>query len=223
MDTENEPALPVHVVIVTQHQLLRAGLAALLKSDPRVEVVGSAADEYETLHLLDEHHPNVIVLEWHRPVEATLHLIRRIKERLPEVQILVLSGDLSDESVVDAWLAGATGYLQADASPKTLIASIIAVANGALVMAPELAMRVGRLIQERSSGRQATESGLTRRELQLLTHVGQGQVAKEIARELCISEKTVRNHLSHIYQKLGLVDRYQVALYAIKRGLVAVD
>lgn len=223
MGMENEPAFPVRVVIVTQHQLFRAGIAALLQADSRIQVVGSAADENDALRIITEHSPTVLLLELHKPVESALHLIRRVKEQWPLIHIIVLSSEISDETVVDAWLAGATGYLHTDATPATLISSVISVAAGALVMDSELALRVGHLLHQRSTGHGSLASGLTPRELQLLTLVGQGQVAKEIARQLCISEKTVRNHLSHIYSKLGLVDRYQVALYAIKKGLVAVE
>jgi DNA-binding NarL/FixJ family response regulator len=120
-------------------------------------------------------------------------------------------------------MAGADGYLLKDASPGSLVSGVVAVAQGQQVMEPSVARHVTELLSKQSTERRQQYDGLTTRELQLLAMIARGLVAKEIAHEVHISEKTVRNHISNIYRKLGIFDRSQIVLYAIKKGLVTAE
>lgn len=213
----------VRVVVVDDQQLLREGIAALLSADPRVEIVGRCANGQEAIDLTATEHPDVVLTDIRMPVLDGIQAIREIKSRWPEVRVIILSSFVSDGYVVEGLMAGADGYLLKDASPAALISGVIAVAAGEQVIEPSVTHHVMDMLGKEKGERNRVYDGLTPRELQMLAMIARGLVAKEIARELRISEKTVRNHISSIYRKLDIFDRSRIVLYAIKKGLVTAE
>lgn len=174
----------------------------------------------EAIELVAALNPDVVLLDIRMPVMDGIQAIREIKSRWPGVRVVILTSFAYDGYVVEGLMAGADGYLLKDASPASLVSGVLAVAEGQQVMEPSVARHVTELLSKQGSERRRQYDGLTPRELQVLAMMGRGLVAKEIGRELRISEKTVRNHVSNIYRKLGVFDRSQIVLYAIRKGLV---
>lgn len=210
----------VRVIVVDDQCLLREGIAALLGADERIEVVGRCANGQEAIDRTAIEQPDVVLTDIRMPVLDGIQAIREIKARWPRVRVVILSSFVSDGYVVEGLMAGADGYLLKDASPAALIAGVMAVANGEQVIEPSVTQHLAGLLSKQSNERNHCYDGLTPRELQTLAMIARGLVAKEIAHDLRISEKTVRNHVSNIYRKLDIFDRSQIVLYAIKKGLI---
>lgn len=218
----SEMAYPIRVVVVDDQLLLREGIANLLQADPRIQVVGLGGDGQQAIEMVGTLHPEIVLTDIRMPVLDGIQAIREIKARWPEIRVVILTAFVYDGYLVEGLMAGADGYLLKDSSPSALISGIIAVAAGQKVMEPSVAEHVAGLLSKHSAERNHYD-GLTQRELQMVAMIARGLVAKEIAHELHISEKTVRNHISHIYRKLGIFDRSQAVLYAIKKGLVVAE
>lgn len=217
-----EMTFPIRVVVVDDQLLLREGIANLLQADPRIEVVGLGGDGQQAINLVNSLHPDIVLTDIRMPVLDGIQTIREIKARWPDVRVVILTAFVYDGYLVEGLMAGADGYLLKDSSPSALILGIVAVAAGQKVMEPSVAEHIAGLLSKRSAERNHYD-GLTQRELQMVAMIARGMVAKEIAHELHISDKTVRNHISNIYRKLGIFDRSQAVLYAIKKGLVVAD
>lgn len=218
----SEMTYPIRVVVVDDQLLLREGIANLLQADPRIQVVGLGGDGQQAIEMVGTLHPEIVLTDIRMPVLDGIQAIREIKARWPDVRVVILTAFVYDGYLVEGLMAGADGYLLKDSSPSALISGIIAVAAGQKVMEPSVAEHVAGLLGKHSAERNHYD-GLTQRELQMVAMIARGLVAKEIAHELHISEKTVRNHISHIYRKLGIFDRSQAVLYAIKKGLVVAE
>jgi DNA-binding NarL/FixJ family response regulator len=213
----------VRVVVVDDQLLLREGIATLLQSDPRIEIVGRGANGQEAIDMARELRPDIVLVDIRMPTVDGIQAIREIKAQWPEVRAIILTSFVNDGYVVEGLMAGADGYLLKDSSPAALISGIIAVSEGERVLEPGIIKQVTQMLAKQKQERNGAYDGLTARELQMLAMIARGFVPKEIAHELQVSEKTVRNHISHIYHKLGIFDRSQVVLYAIKKGLVAAE
>jgi len=213
----------VRVAVVDDQFLLREGIATLLDLDPRIEVVGRGLNGQEAIDLCGALHPDIVLMDIRMPVLDGIQATREIKGRWPRVRVVILTSYLYDGYVVEGLMAGADGYLLKDTAPAALVSGVITVATGQKVLEPGVAQHVTELLNKRSGERQHIYDGLTNRELQVVSMVARGLVAKEIAHKLRISEKTVRNHISNIYRKLGIFDRSQAVLYAIRKGLVAAE
>jgi DNA-binding NarL/FixJ family response regulator len=216
-------ARPVRVLVVDDQVLLREGVASLLQREPRIAVVGQASNGREAIELTETQHPDVVLIDIRMPVLDGIAATREITARWPGVRVMILTSLVEDGLVIEGLDAGASGYVLKDATPDVLIADVLAVAAGGHVMHPEVARQVASLLGKQNPARRNAYEGLTQRELQILSMLTRGMAAKEIARSVRISEKTVRNHLSHIYSKLGIFDRSQLILWAIKKGLAVLD
>jgi DNA-binding NarL/FixJ family response regulator len=214
---------PIRVAVVDDQLLLREGIATLLAADARIEVVGRGGNGQEAIDLSGTVQPDVVLMDIRMPVLDGMQAIREIKARWPHIRVVILTSFVYDGYVVEGLMAGADGYLLKDASPAALVSGVIAVATGQKVLEPSVAQHVAELLNKHSAERQHAYDGLTQRELQMVAMLARGLVAKEIAHELRISEKTVRNHISNIYRKLGIFDRSQAVLYAIRKGIVAAE
>ena len=214
---------PVRVIVVDDQTLLREGIATLLRGDPRIEVAGQGCNGQEAVDLTASLQPDVVLVDIKMPVMNGIQAVVEIKQRWPSVRVVILTSYVYDGYVVEALMAGADGYLLKDTSLAAFISGIMAVAAGEQVIEPGVARHVAEMLAKQSQERHQCYDGLTPRELQMLAMIARGLVAKEIAHELRISEKTVRNHVSNIYRKLGIYDRSQAVLYAIKKGLVSAD
>lgn len=207
------------VLIVDDQGLFRAGLSKLLEDDPRVQVVGQAADGAEAVKRAAALRPDVILMDLKMPNVDGIEATRQILADHPETKILILTTFDADSYVLQGLRAGASGYVLKNSEPEAIVSSILAVLAGERVMASEVANRVLSMLTGATTQKEFYD-GLTARELDILKLLATGQANKQVARRLGISEKTVRNHVSHIYEKLHIYDRSQAVLYAVRKGLV---
>ena len=203
--------MPIRILIVDDHAVVRQGLRMFLGLDPELEVVGEAGDGVEALEAAERLEPDVVLIDLVMPRLDGIEALRRLRERLPSARAIVLSSFVDDDKLFPAVRAGAAGYLLKDVQPQDLVEAIRTVHRGGALLHPQVAAR---LLEE------MTEDPLTPREREVLVLIGRGMANKVIARELSLSEKTVKAHVSSILSKLGLTDRTQAALYAVRHGLV---
>ena len=212
----------IRVLIVDDHSVVRRGLSALLATEPGIEVAGEAADGREAVERAVELRPDVVIMDLVLPEFDGVEAIRRIRSHIPEIRVLVLTSFGSDEMLFPALKAGALGYLLKDASPEELVRAIRATAKGL----SSLNQTVARRLLAELSGEGLSRPGrdiLTQRETEVLCSLARGLSNDGIAGALHISEATVRTHVSNILFKLGLDNRTQAALYALREGLTTLD
>jgi DNA-binding NarL/FixJ family response regulator len=210
---------PVRVLIADDQTLFRGGLARLLNDDHRVEVVGEAVDGDDACKKAAALRPDVILMDLKMPKCDGMQATQRILQEDPTAKVLVLTTFDTDGYVLQALKAGASGYVLKDSRVDAVVSSILAVYAGERVMASSVANLVLDLLSGAANGKQFYD-GLTVRELEILKLLATGMANKQIAHRLTISEKTVRNHVSNMYEKLNIADRAQAALYAVRKGLV---
>jgi DNA-binding NarL/FixJ family response regulator len=198
----------IRVLVVDDHPVLRSGLAQLLGQAEGVELVGLAAEGSAGVELARTEQPDVVLMDLEMPELDGIEATRRIRDALSETQVVVLTSFSDRERILDALDAGAAGYLLKDAEPEELLRSIRVAAAGQAPLAPQAASA---LVAERREARPATE--LTPREHEVLLMVGEGLPNKLIARRLEISEATVKAHLTRIFERIGVTDRTQAALW----------
>ena len=208
----------IRILIADDHTLVRAGLRALLDSEPGMEVVGEAADGVEAVDKAGSLEPDVILLDLVMPRKDGIEAISGICTADPDARILVLTSYTDDEKVFPAIKAGALGYLLKDSEPQELLQAIRSVYAGEPSLAPTIARKLMRELQQPPDLPPA-ENPLSEREMQVLRLVAQGLSNREIGGRLVVSERTVRAHVSNILEKLHLANRTQAALYAIREGL----
>jgi DNA-binding NarL/FixJ family response regulator len=209
----------VRVLIVDDQALFRSGLARLLSADPRVAIVGEAHDGLDAVTRCAKAAPDVVLMDLKMPTMDGVEATRRILADAPHVRVLILSTFDADSHVLAALKAGASGYLLKDSTPEAVVSSILAVHQGERVMAGAVANRVLEMIDGNTTPKEFYD-GLTAREMEILRLIATGAPNKQIAFRLTISEKTVRNHVSNMYEKLNIYDRSQAVLYAVRKGLV---
>jgi DNA-binding NarL/FixJ family response regulator len=213
----------INVLIVDDQTVVREGLAAILGTDPEIEIVGLAGDGQEAVRLVAETHPDVVLMDLKMPVLNGVQATQRLQRSHPEVYILVLTTYAGDQWVFDALRAGAAGYLLKDTRRDELIAAVKGTVEGKSYLDPSVAAKV---MQQALAGPSAAAPAqqpiepLTERELQVLQLLAQGYSNPAIAQRLHLARGTVRNYVSVILQKLGVSDRTQAAVEALRRGLV---
>ncbi|MBI2756366.1 MAG: response regulator transcription factor [Chloroflexi bacterium] len=211
----------IRVLIVDDHGVVREGLRAYLDLEPDLDVVGEARDGREGLKRTLELSPDVVLMDLLMPNMDGVEATQAIKQARPAVHVIVLTSFVDDEKVVPAIKAGATSYLLKDVAAIDLARAIRGAYAGQAQLHPEVARR---LMQQVTAPRKhEAAADLTEREGEVLRLVAQGRSNKEIARELVVSERTVKGHVSNILGKLGLQDRTQAALYAVRHGLAPND
>jgi len=208
----------IRILIADDHTLVRAGMRALLESEPGMEVIGEAADGVEAVAQAGKLEPDVILLDLVMPRKDGIQAITEICETDSDARILVLTSYTDDEKVFPAIKAGALGYLLKDSEPSELLQAIRSVHAGEPSLAPTVARKLMRELQQ-PPARPLSKHPLSEREVQVLRLVAQGMTNKEIADRLVVSERTVRAHVSNILNKLHLANRTQAALYAVREGL----
>ncbi len=207
----------IRLIIADDHPIVRAGLQGLLASQPDFEVIGEAANGREAVELVRTHRPDVALVDLRMPLLDGVGTTREIKAVSPATHVLVLSTFETDADVLRAIEAGAIGYLLKETPREELFRAVRATARGQSVLSPSVASRlVGRT---RGPG----ERALSARELEVLLHVARGTGNKIIARELRISEATVKTHLLHIFAKLSVDDRTAAVTVALERGIVRLE
>jgi DNA-binding NarL/FixJ family response regulator len=211
----------VRVLIADDQTLFRVGLARLLEEDSRVQIVGQAGDGAEAVKLAGTLKPDVVLMDLKMPNLDGIEATRQIATTLPGVKVLLLTTFEADNHVIQALKAGASGYILKDSKPDSVVSSLLAVMAGERVMASAVANRVLEMLTGTTTPKEFYD-GLTGREIEILKLLAGGMANKQIAYKLKISEKTVRNHVSNMYEKLNIYDRSQAVLYAVRKGLVEI-
>jgi NarL family two-component system response regulator LiaR len=213
----------IRVAIADDHAVVRQGLRTFLELQDEIEVVGEAADGEEAVALVARTEPDVALIDLVMPRVDGIEAIRRIRERCPATRILVLTSFADDHTVLPAVRAGAAGYLLKDVQPPELVTAIRTVHAGEALLAPAVAtMLVEQLAGEDGRSEEGDEH-LTPREREVLAQLARGAPNKVIALELGVSERTVKTHVSNILGKLGMTDRTQAAVHAVRHGIVPKD
>jgi DNA-binding NarL/FixJ family response regulator len=199
----------ITVLVADDHAVVRAGLVSLLATTDDIAVVGTATNGFEAVALFGELQPDIVLMDLSMPVLDGVVATEQITKRNPDARVIVLTSLTEDRRILDALRAGATGYLLKDAGPDQLIGAIRSAAAGDAPLDPRAARVV---LQSQRVLRPARE--LSNREEAVLRLVADGLANKLIARRLGISERTVKAHLTNIFQRLGVTDRTQAALWA---------
>jgi two-component system, NarL family, response regulator LiaR len=208
--------LTIRILLVDDHSVVRQGLRMFLAIDPAFEVVGEASNGAEALDLVAALKPDVVLMDLIMPVMDGVEATRLIRRQYPETEVIALTSVLEDNAVIGAVKAGAIGYLLKDTGADELLKAIRAASAGQVQLSPAVAERLMREIRTPESPEKLTE-----RETDVLRCLAEGKANKEIARELQVSETTVKSHVSNILTKLGVPSRTQAALYAVRIGLVS--
>lgn len=221
----NDPET-IRILIVDDHRMVRSGLCGFLKGECGLLVVGEAETGEEALARVSELTPDVVLMDLIMPGMGGIAAIDALRQSHPSLKIMALTSFADDEQVFPTLEAGASSYLLKDIDPDALVAAIRAAYAGESPLDPEVAKRLLSRFQRGASaptGKQAGHEALTEREGDVLRLLIQGKSNKEIAHALFIGDRTVKSHLSAIFQKLDVTDRTQAALYAVRHGLVASD
>ena len=213
-DVASIAVAPASVLIVDDHALLRTGVANIINHEPDLQVVAEAANGVEAVDAFERHRPDVTLLDLRMPVMEGVEAVRRIRERDPHAKVIVLTTYDTDEDITRALKAGAKAYILKDIAADALIACIHDVLNGKTYLAPAAAAKLAERV---------TKVQLTPRELATLRSMAQGRSNKEVASELGISERTVKTHLGHLFEKLGVTSRTEAVRVASHRGLVRME
>jgi DNA-binding NarL/FixJ family response regulator len=207
------------VLLVDDHDLFRAGLRTLLE-ELGVRIVAEAADGAQAVARVREHAPDVVLMDINMPVMTGVEATREIARLAPLTRVVVLTISDSDDDVIDAILAGAYGYLLKDSSIDELLRGIDAAAGGDSLVSPAVATKLVQRIRASTASPGTPRVELSERELDVLRLIAGGNDNATIAAALHISPKTVKNHISNILMKLGIENRIQAAVYAVRSGLV---
>jgi DNA-binding NarL/FixJ family response regulator len=205
---------PIRVLRVDDHPVVRMGLRGMLEHDPGIVIVGEAGSGDEAVALARALAPDVILMDLRMPNGDGVSATRRILAERPEAKVVVLTTYETDQDIVPAVEAGATGYLLKDTSREDLIAAVAAARRGETVLSPSVATRLV------SRMRAPAQETLTPRETEVLALVARGLTNAEIGRALFISETTVKTHLIRVFGKLGVSDRTAAVTTALERGLL---
>lgn len=203
----------IRVLVADDHQIVRGGIVALLAASPDVEVVGEAADGAQAVELALSLEPDLVLMDLRMPQLNGDEATSRILAEKPQIRIVILTTYETDESILTAIEAGASGYLLKAAPQEEILAGIRSVARGDVALAPSIAA----LLVARAKKPSIT---LSPRETQILTLVGQGDSNPTIAGKLFLSEATVKTHLLHAFEKLGVNDRTRAVTKAMELGLI---
>lgn len=207
----------IRVLIADDHPIVRAGLQGMLVSQPDFELVGEATTGIEAVALAGQLLPDVVLMDLRMAGMDGVAATAQIRAQHPKMPVLVLTTYESNADILRAIEAGATGYLLKDIPRDELFAAIRTVAQGKAVLSPAV---MTHLLRQRQM---PVEEALSARELEVLTHVAKGASNKEIARSLHLSEATVKTHLLHLFEKLGVTDRTAAVTVALGRGLLRLE
>jgi two-component system NarL family response regulator len=208
------PVTPARVLVVDDHALLRTGVANIINQESDLRVVAEASNGLEAVAAFERHRPDVTLLDLRMPVMEGVEAVRQIRERDPNAKVIVLTTYDTDEDISRALKAGAKAYVLKDISADGLIGCIHDVLAGKTYLAPAAAAKLAEGV---------TRVQLTPRELSTLQLIADGRSNKEIASELRISERTVKTHLGHLFDKLGVTSRTEAVKIATRRGLVRLN
>ena len=202
------------VLVVDDHALFRTGVANIINQEPDLQVVAEAGDGLEAVAAVERHHPEITLLDLRMPRLEGVEAVRRIRERDPHARVIVLTTYDTDDEISRALKAGAKAYVLKDISADDLLGCIRNVLAGKTYIAPAAAAKLAEGV---------TRVQLTPREMAALKLMADGKANKEIATALDISERTVKTHLGHLFEKLGVTSRTEAIKVATRRGLVRLE
>ena len=210
----------INVLLVDDHEIVRLGLMTLIDDQEDMEVVAEAGTTTEALELVEQRRPQVVLMDVRLPGEGGIEAARKISAHFPDVKVIMLTSYVDDELVFNAIRAGAVGYVLKQVGNEELLRAIRAAARGQALLDPSTTARL--ISQVRAAERQAGQNAfkdLTDRELEVVAQVARGKTNAEIGESLHLSEKTVRNYVSAILGKLNLVNRIELATYAVSHRI----
>ena len=213
-DVAPEALVRANVLVVDDHALLRTGVANIINQESDLRVIAEASNGAEAVEAFERHRPDVTLLDLRMPVMEGVEAVRQIRERDPHAKVIVLTTYDTDEDISRALKAGAKAYVLKDISADGLIECIHDVLAGKTYLAPAAAAKLAEGV---------TRVQLTPRELATLRLIADGKSNKDIASELGISERTVKTHLGHLFEKLGVTSRTEAVKIATRRGLVRLN
>jgi two-component system, NarL family, response regulator DegU len=221
---EQPQSQPVRLLLADDHRMLRESLRRSME-DNGFDVVGEAPDGAEAVRLAAELEPDVILMDVTMPVLDGVEATRQVRDKVPGTQVVILTMHADREVLVDAIRAGAAGYLVKDCSTEEVVDTVRKAASGETALSPELAASMLGEVRDMVEREQAAdaEAVISKREEEVLQLVADGLSTTEVAAQLYISVKTVKNHLASIYQKLDTRDRTQAVLQAVRMGIVRLD
>jgi two-component system, NarL family, response regulator LiaR len=209
-----EPVAPIRVLVVDDHAVVREGLRTFLALQDGIEVVGESADGEAAVRDAEYLRPDVVLMDLVMPRLDGVGAMRELRRRVPSCRVIVLTSYTDDDRILPAIQAGAAGYLLKNAEPREIARAVRAAHAGEALLDPSVAARV------MSAVARPERDDLTPREREVLALIVRGMANKRIALELGVSEKTVKTHVGHVLAKLGVTDRTQAALLAVRSGLV---
>jgi two-component system, NarL family, response regulator DevR len=210
----------IRVVLVDDHEIVRLGLITLINDQENMEVVGEAGSASEALRVVEQLHPQVVLMDIRLPGEGGIEAARRISDRFADTKVVMLTSFADDELVLRAIQAGAVGYVLKQVGNEELLRAIAAAARGEALLDPSTTARL--LSRVREVDRKNIQNAfrdLSDREMQVLAEVARGKTNAVIGQTLNLSEKTVRNYVSTILEKLNLTNRIELATYAVENHL----
>jgi DNA-binding NarL/FixJ family response regulator len=210
----------VRVLIVDDHEVVRLGLATLLEDIPWIRVVAQADSAEEALLAVSRHNPHVVVMDIRLPGESGIDACQKITARWPDVKVVMLTSYGDDSLIFRAIQAGASGYILKQVGTHALVDAIDALRRGEALLDPVVTQRVLARVRQGEIDRQTVAfKDLSEREMEVLALVAKGKSNVEIAKEMFLAQKTVRNHVSTILAKLGLTNRIEAATYAVRHDI----
>lgn len=209
---------PITVFLLDDHEIVRQGIRSLIEADGDLQVVGEAGLAAEALRDIPRLRPKVAVLDGRLPDGTGIEVCRDVRAKLPDTAVLILTSYDDEEAVFSAVMAGAAGYVLKQIRGNALVDSIRRVANGESLLDPMVTQKVIDRIREGDSLQNDPLSSLTRQERRILEYIGQGLTNRQIAEEMFLAEKTIKNYVTQLLSKLGLQRRTQAAVLVAKRG-----
>jgi two-component system NarL family response regulator len=216
----------IRVIVADDHALFRRGLEMVLQSEPDIEVVAEANDGNEVIALSEQHMPDLVLMDVRMPGRSGIEATQAIKDAVPHTKILMLTISDEEEDLYDAIKAGANGYLLKEISIEEVAGAIRSVHMGQSLISPSMASKLlnefAAMARKDEEKQQMPAPRLTEREMEVLTLVAQGLNNRDIAKQLFISENTVKNHVRNILEKLHLHSRMEAVVYAVREKLLEI-
>jgi two-component system NarL family response regulator len=221
------PGDRIRVLVVDDHQMFRRGVAMVLEQQPDLELVGEAGDVTEAVQIATDKLPDVVLMDVKMPRGSGIEATAQIKELVPSAKILMLTISEEEADLYDSLKAGATGYLLKDVAIEEVVEAIRSVHQGESRISPSMASKLinefAAMSKRGDEKPQSPQPRLTEREMEVLRLVAKGRNNRDIAKELFISENTVKNHIRNILEKLHLHSRMQAVVYAVREGFIEIQ